>query len=186
MGAKRAGLAATLAFASACSVLSGCAGAPKEQMDVADCMEPRKNKILWGLFEVSSKAFNEVCSDARFSAALVRTFEDARSDDRALVAFYTMMERYFQKSDEDRKKFDRVVVLAGIDPERVEKVSKMYAPAEAGFGTDDCRQEFSAQGKKVILRLECLKPEEKKPEVPPAPGGSPVPDSPKGPALSVS
>lgn len=153
-----------LAFAGTAGGLSGCSAPPKLS-DQGDCMEPRNNRILWGLLEFASKDFNPTCSDARFSANLIATFNEARTEDKALVALYAMMKRYFQDSPEKRAQFDKALVSAGIDAARVEKVSRMYAPAQSGFDDKNCTQRIQEEPSgATVMRLQCLKDPE-----PPAP-----------------
>lgn len=158
----RAGGAPSLALMMA--LVAGTGGCASDPTDFnPDCTETSEKKVLWGLFKTMSREFSEVCSSAQFSAQLVRTFEDSKTDDKALVAFYAMMERYFQGSDEKRAKFDKTMVRSGFDPQRIEEVSRRYGPVDSGLAGSNCpgaktpKFTMSPDGKTTTMHLGCFK-----------------------------
>lgn len=162
--ARRTGVAPSLAMSLIIGAgpltIGGCASTPSEINP--DCTETNERKVLWGLLKTTSREFSETCSSAQFSAQLVRTFEGSKTNDKDLVAFYAIMERYFQGSDEKRAKFDKAMVRAGFDPKRIEEVSRRYGPVEAGIAGGNCPESgnpkfaVSVDGKTTTMRLGCF------------------------------
>lgn len=141
---KNAGItpSVTLSVALGAAVLTGgCASIPGQDSQSAlspDCMKTDKSEILWGFLKSLSTEFSDECSIAKVSARLDEALKDGSTRDRALASFFSMMMVYTQGSEEKKKEVEKMLVQLGVEPDRILKVSLMFAPSGSLFGDRNC------------------------------------------------
>lgn len=139
---KKAGKALSMAlgvsFAAAAAGLSGCASDPSKSFG-ADCMETKETR-LFGKIISSSREYSSTCAAAQATALLADAVkEEGTTESRALIALFGAVQYSAQKSEKDRKDFEKVLLQAGISPQRILKVSLMFAPVGKTFAEANCR-----------------------------------------------